>query len=1051
MTDMMNCVRKIIAENNGKSVLFVLKGFDPEALGYKKANLADTLDDKMGRLMTLAMEEVKVVAYEEFVALYEMAINLYKQIVVIENPLYRNLFPLEVELPDEVCQALLDHFDDDANEESSIDRAVEYTDVYSNFILTSEGIACCYNLEDYALKHEKVLLMEAVGLTARDLETAEEKQSYQQFNICTDVDYFELLETLMRTEDKYAVNYNSYAGGADVMKKALAGLNDCFEGRILLAEDGAKAGENFPHFPEISELMKQYWGYSEFRDIRMYDIEAVNKGIKKVVSVSQERIISDLVTQVEKCRQKKAFRDIFVTAPTGAGKSLMFQLPAMYLAEKYGLLTMVITPLIGLMNDQVQAMEAKGYHKARTINSDISPILKNEILEEVANGTCDILYLSPESLLSHGDITTLIGNRRIGMLIVDEAHIVTTWGKQFRPDYWFLGDYVNKLRAAQQKQLENPMPFVIATFTATAIYKAKEDMYNETLNSLHMIDPITYLGYIKRDNISIEVGEVEAIRNKTEYQYDKFESLVRMIHTAMVRGQKVLIYFPLVSLIIDFYGYCCSLNLGDYIATYHGQMAADKKDEAFRDFLTGAKPIMLATKAFGMGIDIPDIAIVAHFAPTGNVCDYMQEIGRAARDKSIEGHAIYSHMKNDFQHINRLHGLSSLYKSQLTEVIKKILELYEAYRYQDGAGFKTKKRNEMLIDTESFAYIFDGPMSDENSLINKVKTAMLLIQKDYENSGRTPFRMRPITIFAYGYMALKPEIRAKLNRAYPGTVKVKDARQHVCQVDLKTIWEADYQDKMSFPKFKYLLYSGSKDLEFNQQFPFAPAMSIDITFEKDFEENFERIFQGLKDTLNESAITNTYCLEKTLAANLMQNAGLSKYKAETIIRVVLAAMDNYAKNYCKGLNARLMSKKVLKDGQIEYKIESASGNFFYWILEGWRTILAETKDGCMYVTNEKDSTRTKEMIAILGVLESFGILHFKSLGGTNSQIYIYVNETKTMRMVREKPEMYRNRLLENISARHKESVEVMNYLFQSGFTSDEIWDHLEDYFLGIQG
>lgn len=154
----------------------------------------------------------------------------------------------------------------------------------------------------------------------------------------------------------------------------------------------------------------------------MADLE---KGEKKVVSISQEKIISDLIEQIEKCIRGKTFKDIFVTAPTGAGKSLMFQIPAMYIGKKYDLVTLVITPLIGLMNDQVQALESKGYHAARTINSDISPIIKQEILEEVANGTCHILYLSPESLLSRSDIEALIGKRQIGMLVVDEAHIVT--------------------------------------------------------------------------------------------------------------------------------------------------------------------------------------------------------------------------------------------------------------------------------------------------------------------------------------------------------------------------------------------------------------------------------------------------------------------------------------------------------------------------------------------------------------------------------------------------------------------------------------------------
>ena len=108
--------------------------------------------------------------------------------------------------------------------------------------------------------------------------------------------------------------------------------------------------------------------------------------------ISQERIISDLVTQVENTEKNNSdFRDIFVTAPTGAGKSVMFQIPAIYLAEKYNLLTLVISPLIGLMNDQVKNLELKNYKAAKTINSDISPIIKQDIIDKVNSNDYHIL------------------------------------------------------------------------------------------------------------------------------------------------------------------------------------------------------------------------------------------------------------------------------------------------------------------------------------------------------------------------------------------------------------------------------------------------------------------------------------------------------------------------------------------------------------------------------------------------------------------------------------------------------------------------------------
>jgi len=179
---------------------------------------------------------------------------------------------------------------------------------------------------------------------------------------------------------------------------------------------------------------------------------------------------------------------------------------------------------------------------------------------------------------------------------------------------------------------------------------------------------------------------------------------------------------------------------------------------------------MLATKAFGMGIDISDIEIVCHFAPTGNVCDYVQEIGRVARDPNLKGEAIYSHMSNDFQHINRLHGLSAIKKNQLIKVIQRVYELYkiklESEKLSDVR--LSKKRNEMLVDAENFTYIFEGPLeASEDDLIAKVKTALLLIQKDYTSKmGFSPFAMRPSTLYAQGFFQISDDIIDNLIEKY---------------------------------------------------------------------------------------------------------------------------------------------------------------------------------------------------------------------------------------------------------------------------------------------
>ena len=1045
-------VKSIIEGKYTQGTLFVLKGYPVEQYGGEKINLDTIITNKVGRLVQLASQPTQPISFDEFICLYDLVILQYKKIIVLENPQYMNLYPINVELNADIMNSLLAHYDDDASEDTELSDISDYTFVYSNFVNTDQGVACCYNISDSLLKSEKIERIIVKNSESQELNVIQGENVLEDYtNLCNEVDYYQLVQGLSKSDRAYVVAWESFVSGKDVVHSALKYLNGLYNGRISTIAVAGISIETSAHYPEVFEIMEKYWGYKSFRTLKIYDMAELEKGNKVVVSISQEKIVNDLIEQVEKCRAGKTFKDIFVTAPTGAGKSLMFQLPAIYIGEKYNLVTLVITPLIGLMNDQVQALELRGYHGARTINSDISPIVKQEILNDVADGDCHILYLSPESLLSRSDIEALIGKRRIGMLIVDEAHIVTTWGKQFRPDYWYLGDHVQKLRRTQARNGEGPMPFIVATFTATAIYEGHEDMYHETLNSLHMIDPITYLGYVKRENISIEIGEVELKKNKTEYEMNKFDSLISIMNTAIMRNQKVLIYFPTVVLINRFGDYCYSKNLGNYVSKYHGQMDADAKDENFNDFLQGNKLIMLATKAFGMGIDIPDITIVVHFAPTGNVCDYMQEIGRAARDISINGHAVYRHMSNDFQHINRLHGLSAIRSYQLVEVIKKILELYIAHRYGDvnPNGRYVKKRNEMLIDTESFAYIFDGPMSDDSNLINKVKTAMLLIQKDYENRGYAPFYMRPIPIFAYGYFALSPQTQRMINAKYHNAVEVKYAPLNVCEINLKKIWETSYEQKMSFPKFKYMLYSNSEDLDFNTKYTLTTAMSVEVYFEDNAAQLFYQIFSAIKEATHLSIYQGKYYFFEEIVDEIVSKSGLSKYKAESTLNVVLAAMDVYRRDYAQKMYGRIYSSHASQNGRVSYLFETPSREFFTWLERGFRTVQENANDEYMYVVNDKSGKNIKEITTLLGVYEAFGVLRFKSLGGSNSQIYIYVNETKTMTMVRDKPYTYKNKLLELINYRHKESVKMLTYLFQNELTSEQVWDHLENYFLGI--
>src|SRR5690606_18862515 len=159
------------------------------------------------------------------------------------------------------------------------------------------------------------------------------------------------------------------------------------------------------------------------------------------------------------------------------GKSLLFQIPAIHLMRQYKAVTIVITPLIALMNDQVEQLtNERDVEGVTFINSDITPNEKEKRISKIKNGEISILYISPEFFLANS-IESIIGSeRKIGLLVVDEAHLVTTWGRDFRADYWFIGGYIERIRK------ENKFP--ILCLTATAVYMGTEDMVNDTLESM---------------------------------------------------------------------------------------------------------------------------------------------------------------------------------------------------------------------------------------------------------------------------------------------------------------------------------------------------------------------------------------------------------------------------------------------------------------------------------------------------------------------------------------------------------------------------------------
>lgn len=1034
-----------------KNSIIVLKGIPVNVVDSttEKINLADIIDNKLKYFMSI-IEKRKYISYEEFILLADFVVSQYKYVYILNNNIYINQYPIEGCFPEDVRRGLLAHFDEaeaEENDETYIGDIDEYISIFDGIKEYDGNLFGVYSQNNTVLNNSKIININLFDKKDVDIELAN-NDTVIDYDIIEESDYIDFLKKLFEQPDELCIRVSNYTGDLNKLKNHIFTAS-AYWGvytKIYFVQV-SNIEDKYEHRDEYIEILRKYWGYSSYRKLPVYNMSKLENGEKEVIQVSQENIISNLVQQVENCGEGKDFRDIFVTAPTGAGKSVMFQVPAIYLAEKYNLLTIVISPLIGLMNDQVKNLELKNYTYAKTINSDISPIVKQDIIDKVADGQYHILYISPETLLSRSDVEQLIGNRTIGMIIIDEAHIVTTWGKQFRPDYWYLGDHIKKLR---KKQIQNPdkrKSFVIATFTATAIYRGLEDMYIETINSLHMLSPITYLGYVKRNDIDIVIDKLKKDKNeRSEYELDKFEQIENVIKRAIITNKKTLIYFPTVALIERCYEYLRSKRETEKVAVYYGTLSKDKKQESYEKFYAKEKLIMLATKAFGMGIDINDIELVVHLAPTGNVCDYVQEIGRAARKEDLRGEAFYHYNAKDFKHINRLHGLSTIRHYQLIEVIKKIDELYQQSLQGGKRTDFTKKRNAMLLDAENFSYIFGTPVSDEDNNVNKVKTALLLIQKDFESKvGFSPIQVRPIPMFSIGFFEINPRIQEKINNKYFGAIEEIEHNKHICKVFLSSIWNKDYRT-LSFPKFKYEIYSKNQELDFVTKFPMNSALCVGITFNDDYTSIFNNIWGALKKFILKKVQLAEHTAVSEIVDALLEDCEINKYKAETICEVIIASMDSYRKNFAK-TTYPIAQEKTTTAGKTKYQFNVAVNSYFQWVEIGMHKVEEETKNGQLYLINDAGN-KTKEYNVILGILEALGCLSFKMLGGANSQLYIYINQIQSLKNILNAPYRYNNRLLDMVAERHLISVKMLTYIYESGFESEKIWDLLEDYFLG---
>ncbi|HEY6806033.1 MAG TPA: ATP-dependent DNA helicase RecQ [Pyrinomonadaceae bacterium] len=292
-------------------------------------------------------------------------------------------------------------------------------------------------------------------------------------------------------------------------------------------------------------------------------------------------------------------KDVMVVMPTGSGKSLCYQLPAMMLDGA----TLVVSPLIALMKDQVDALHARGL-PATFINSAINENEQRSRIEGIRRGEYKLVYVAPERFRSPR-FNDALRSINISLFAVDEAHCVSTWGHDFRPDYLKLKHIIESLGST---------PTLALTATATPYVRS------DIIQQLGLKTPQTFVSGFDRPNLSIEVVH-------TQREREKITQIKRLARSHNGSG---IIYASTRKAVEQVGGKL--LEQGASVVLYHAGMSDGQRVRAQEDFMTGRKQMIVATNAFGMGIDKSDIRFVAHYQMPGSIEAYYQEIGRAGRD-----------------------------------------------------------------------------------------------------------------------------------------------------------------------------------------------------------------------------------------------------------------------------------------------------------------------------------------------------------------------------------------------------------------------------------
>ena len=484
----------------------------------------------------------------------------------------------------------------------------------------------------------------------------------------------------------YALSWISVAGGGSVMPPWVRyqfpeASNLIRRLRDLSCLDPECAWCRFHNDPRA--LLQRWFGFADFRP------EPSGEDGRSL----QETIVAAAM----------AGDSVLGILPTGTGKSVCYQLPALSSYEKTGALTVVISPLVALMADQVDGLRRQGIASCIAINGLLSLPERHAALDQVRLGDTAILLISPEQL-RNPSVRSILKQREVGYWVLDEAHCISKWGHDFRPDYRYVARFIKEYSA-------DGSPSPIVCLTATAKPGVIEDIRNHFQTRIG-VDLTLIDGGAVRHNLAFEV--IQTDRNK------KLGDIVSVIEDALPRDgfSGAIVYCATRSATERVAGFLKSRGFA--AEHYHAGLKPEAKREVQEHFRDGNLRVIVATNAFGMGIDKPDIRLVVHGDIPGSLENYIQEAGRAGRDQHA-ARCVLLFSSDDIERQFSLNARSHLAKGDISSILKSLRRLDRRYR-RNGEVIATP--GEIVKEELDHEFVRDSATDD-----TRVKTAVAWLEE----------------------------------------------------------------------------------------------------------------------------------------------------------------------------------------------------------------------------------------------------------------------------------------------------------------------------------